>query len=286
MQAQRAVERHRPAAAQLAGGANGSIARATAVLEALAAAGGSLGVSELARRCGFAKSSMLRTLRALHTAGLLERDDTRYQLGLKLFELGQQVPRQRDLREAARPFIEDLRQATGHQVHLAVLEGFEVVYLEVLRSPSAPRLPTRTGGRWPAHGTGIGKAILAFSDASVVDQLLAHRLSRLTERTISQPKRFVAELARIRERGIAYDLQESRAGVACVASPVLGNIGEVVAGLSVAGWHNRINLDHSAAAVRTAALSLSRKLTVPIDFEVNSGRDRRIIDRGQHHGFR
>jgi DNA-binding IclR family transcriptional regulator len=146
-----------------------------------------------------------------------------------------------------------------------VLEGFEVVYLEVLRSPSAPPLPTRMGGRWPAHCTGIGKAILAFSDAAVVEALLENELARLSERTISTPGTFVRELARIRERGIAYDLEESRAGVACVASPVFGHTGEVVAGLSVSGWHNRINLDHSAAAVRTAALSLSRTLTVHVN---------------------
>lgn len=264
MQGARADERHKPVGDEAANSESGSIARATAVLEALAAAGGPLGVSELSRRCGFSKSSMQRTLRALHEVGLLERDHAQYKLGLKMFELGQQVPRQRDLREAARPFMVDLGEATGHQVHLAVLEGHEVVYLDILRSPNAPPLPTRMGSRWPAHGTGIGKAILAFSDSQVVEQILTNGLPRLSERTISQPGLFVAELARIRERGVAYDLEESRAGVACVATAVFGSGGEVVAGLSVSGWHNKINLDQSAAAVRTAALGLSRTLLVNV----------------------
>lgn len=262
MQPPRTDERHNSDSAAEPAGDVGSIPRAVAVLEVLASSGGPLGVSELARRCGFSKSSVQRVLRALHDSGLLERDGTRYRLGLKLFELGQQVPRQRDLRDAARPFMADLGQATGHQVHLAVLDGDDVLYLEVLRSANAPSLPTRMGSRWPAHGTGIGKAILAFADADVVERLVAKGLPRLSERTISQPGSFVAELGRIRERGVAYDLEESRAGVACVASPVFGNTGEVVAGLSVSGWHTRINLDHSAAAVRTAALGLSRSLTV------------------------
>lgn len=262
MQQPRADERHNPSLAAELTGEVGSIARAVSVLEALASAAGPLGVSELSRRCGFSKSSMQRALRALYEAGLLERDGSQYRLGLRLFELGQQVPRQRDLREAARPFMADLGQATGHQVHLAVLDGNDVLYLEVLRSPTAPSLPTRMGSRWPAHGTGIGKAILAFSDADVVERLVSKGLPRLSERTISAPGTFVAELARIRERGVAYDLEESRAGVACVASPVFGNAGQVIAGLSVSGWHSRINLDNSAAAVRTAALGLSRNLTV------------------------
>ncbi|MET8430937.1 IclR family transcriptional regulator [Nocardia sp. NPDC004860] len=261
MQDDRADDRHSFPESTAAGDA-GSIARAVAVLDILGAADTPLGVSEIARRCRLPKSSVQRMLKALYEAKLLEREGTRYRLGLKLFELGQHVPRQRNLREAARPFMADLQEATGHSVHFAVLDGDCVVYLEVLHSPNSPPLPTRMGGRWPAHGTGIGKAILAFSEQTVVEQILAGGLARLSERTIVAPGLFVAELARIRERGVAYDLEESRPGVACVASPVFGLDGQVVAGISVSGWHTRINLDHSAAAVRTAALSLSRHLSM------------------------
>lgn len=229
-------------------------------MDAVGAAELGIGVSEIARQTGISKSSAQRVARDLVDNGLLERDGTRYRLGLHLFELGQRVPRRRDLRDAAAPFMSDLREATGHSVHLAVLDGTSVVYLDVVRSPTAPPLPTRAGGRWPAHGTGIGKAILAFSSTDVVDRVVAGGLRRLSERTIIDPVLFAAELARIRERGVSYDFEESRAGVACVASPVVGSDGQVVAGISVSGWHNRISLDQSAAAVRTAALGLSRQL--------------------------
>lgn len=229
-------------------------------MDAVGAAELGIGVSEIARQTGISKSSAQRVARDLVDNGLLERDGTRYRLGLHLFELGQRVPRRRDLRDAAAPFMSDLREATGHSVHLAVLDGTSVVYLDVVRSPTAPPLPTRAGGRWPAHGTGIGKAILAFSSTDVVDRVVAGGLRRLSERTIIDPVLFAAELARIRERGVSYDFEESRAGVACVASPVVGSDGQVVAGISVSGWHSRISLDQSAAAVRTAALGLSRQL--------------------------
>lgn len=238
----------------------GSIGRAARVLECLGGADAALGVSEVARRTGISKSSVHRVAGELVEYGLIERQGSGYRLGLRLFELGQRVPRQRDLRDAARPFMSDLQEATGHSVHLAVLDGLSIVYLDVMRGPSAPPLPIRAGGRWPAHGTGIGKAILAFSSPDVVEAVLAGGLPRLNSRTITTPGLFTAELARIRERGIAFDLEESRPGVACVACPLVGADGDVVAGLSVSGWHNRINVDHSAVAVRTAALGVSRQL--------------------------
>ncbi|MDS1117027.1 IclR family transcriptional regulator [Gordonia westfalica] len=237
-----------------------AIARTMLILEALEAETTGLGVSELARRTGLSKSSVHRMASELTSLRVLERHGSVYRLGLRLFELGQKAPRHRDLREAARPYMSDLREATGHSVHLAVLDGTAVVYLEVLRSPTAPPLPTRSGVRWPAHGTGIGKAILAYSGDETVERIVANGLPRLSERTIDTPGRFHAELTRIRERGVSYDLEESRPGVVCAASPVFGHDGTVVAGLSVSGWHNRINLDQTASAVRTAALGLSRQL--------------------------
>lgn len=262
MQQSRAGQRHTGHVTGESAGDVGSIARGARVLQTLADVGGPLGVSELSRRCGFSKSSMQRVLQALQQSGMLERDGTRYRLGLTLFEWGQQVPRQRDLRDAARPFMADLAQATGHQVHLAVLDVSDVVYLEVVRGAGSPALPTRMGSRWPAHGTGIGKAILAYSHSDDLEDVLASGLPKLSERTIAAPGSFLAELGRIRERGVAFDLEESRAGIACAACPVFGNTGEVLAGISVSGWHSRINLEQTAAAVRTAALSLSRTLTV------------------------
>lgn len=238
----------------------GAVERVSAILEALRRADGGLGVSELSRRTGISKSSVHRLVQDMSAHRLLENAGQTYQLGLRLFELGQQVPRQRDLREAAKPYMNDLREATGYSVHLAVLDGDSVVYLDVLRSPAAPPLPIQMGGRWPAHGTGIGKAILAYSSDGIVNDILAGGLARISRRTIDTPGRFIKELSRIRERGVSFDLEESRAGVVCAAAPVFDTNGGVVGGLSVSGWHNKINLDQAAAAVRTAALALSREL--------------------------
>ena len=234
--------------------------RITSVLEAFRDDRDALTLSEVARRAALPKSTAHRLTTELIRYGLLERTDGALRLGLKLFELGQLVPQQRSLRDAARPVMADLREATRHSVNFGVLEGTDVVYIDILAGPDAPRLPTRVGGRWPAHATAIGKAILAFSDEATVDALLAGGLRRVSERTVVVPRLLRAELDRIRAEGLAYDQEESRPGLVCVASPVHGSGGTVRGALSVSGWSSRMRADRVGAAVRTAALTISRAL--------------------------
>lgn len=244
-------------------GADTVVGRSAAILGAFGPDDGALGVSELSRRTGLPKSTVHRLVRALTEHGLLDRAGTSVRLGLRLFELGQLVPLQRDLRAAALPIMTDLRDATHQIIHLAVLDGTQVVYLEILRSPDAPAMPSRVGGRLPAHATGVGKAMLAFSRPELVDAVIAAGLPRLSRRTIVLPRLFRQELETIRDMGCAFDREESSDGVVCAASPVFGPDDEVVGALSISGWSARMNLERMAPAVRTAALALSRTLRGP-----------------------
>ncbi|GAB2985295.1 IclR family transcriptional regulator [Amycolatopsis acidiphila] len=237
--------------------------RVLAILGAFDGESRPLGTSELARRTGLAKSTVHRLVCALVTHGLLERHGDGVVLGLRLFELAERVPRQHDLREAALPYMADLRAATRQTVHLAVLDGTEVVYVEILRSRDAPPLPSRVGGRLPAHATGVGKAILAFSPSETVEAVIRGGLPRLSERTIAGPGLLQRELRAVRGNGIAYDHEESRAGLVCAASPITAADGTIAGALSVSGWVGRLNVRRIAPAVRTAALALSRDLGAP-----------------------
>jgi DNA-binding IclR family transcriptional regulator len=219
-----------------------------------------LGVSELARRTGLPKSTVHRLAADLARCGLLERNGTGVQLGLRLFELGQLAPRRRGLRGAALPFMADLREATRNTIHLAVLEGTEVVYLEILPGPDGPAVPSRVGGRLPAHATGVGKAILAFAPDDIVTSVLSRPLRPLSHRTITGPGTLRKQLGLIREEGVAFDREESGAGIVCVASPVLRPDGRAVAALSISGRSDRMQLDRMAPAVHTAALALARRM--------------------------
>jgi IclR family transcriptional regulator, acetate operon repressor len=235
------------------------VGRAALLLDCLAA-GDSPGISELARRSGLAKTTVFRLVRELAACGLVEITPAGVRLGMRLFELGNSVPRQRSLKEAALPFMRDLHEATRETVHLAVLDGAEVVYIEITHGAHAPRLPSRVGGRMPAHATGVGKAILAFSPPEVAAALIDAGLERRTARTIVAPGALRRELARIRESGVSFDREESGPGIVCAASPVFGAGGMAVAALSLTGWSSRLDLARVAPAVRTAALALSRQL--------------------------
>ena len=219
-----------------------------------------MGISELARRSGLAKSTTHRLVGELIRLGMLEQAGSTVRLGMHLFELGQLVPRQRTLKEAALPFMEDLREATQNNVHLAVLEGVEVVYVEILRIRDSQPLPSRVGGRMPAHATGVGKAILAHSPAEVVKARIEAGLIRRSPYTIIMPGPLSRELRTIAETGISYDRQESAVGIVCTAAPVFGPDGAVVAALSVTGRAERLDIERMAPAVRTAALALTRHL--------------------------
>jgi IclR family acetate operon transcriptional repressor len=240
-----------------------SVVGRTALLLDCLAAGDSPGISELARRSGLAKTTVFRLVHELASCGLVEVTGGGVRLGMRLFELGSSVPRQRSLTEAALPYMRDLQQATGDTVHLAVLDHAEVVYLQILRGRGTRQLPSRVGGRMPAHATGVGKAILAFSPPEVVSAVIAGGLARRTARTIVAPGALRRELSRIRQAGTAFDREESGPGIVCAASPVFGADAAVVAGLSLTGWSARLNLARAAPAVRTAALALSRQLGAP-----------------------
>lgn len=234
--------------------------RVVAVLGAFRPEEDAVGAAEVARRIGLPKSTVHRLILSLLDEGLLERHGSQLRLGLRLFEIGQRVPRQRVLRDAALPYMSDLREATRQTVHLAVLEGSEVVYVEILSSPGSPPLPSRVGGRLPAHATGVGKAMLAFSPPDVIRAVLDGDLARLSKRSTTAPGLLARELGVIRHEGVAYDREESAQGVVCAASPVLAPGGEVLGALSVSGWSNRIRLKHVSPAVHTAVLALSRTL--------------------------
>jgi IclR family acetate operon transcriptional repressor len=234
--------------------------RVVSVLDAFRAEDNAVSPAELARRAGLPKSTVHRIAASLLGEGLLERQGSQVRLGVRLFEIGQRVPRQRALHDAARPYMRDLREATRQTVHLAILEGGQVVYVDILPSAGAPPLPSRVGGRLPAHVTGVGKAMLAFSPPEAVAAVLDGGLPRVSERSTVAPGVLARELAGIRKTGIAYDREESGPGIVCAASPVLGTDEEVLGALSVSGWSNRVRLYQVAPAVKTAALGLSRTL--------------------------
>ena len=234
--------------------------RAFALLEVIGADGASIGLAELARRSGLAKATAYRLANQLIELHVLERVGEEYQLGLKLFELGSSVARQRELREAALPFMEDLYEATHETIHLGVLDDGEVLYIEKIAGRRGCTVPTTLGTRKPLYCTGLGKAMLAYSTPQLVQAVIQKGFPRRTSYTITDPRRLELELIHAAETGVAYDREEYELGITCVASPLLNPARRAWAAISVTGPTTRFRPERTATAVRTAALGLTRVL--------------------------
>jgi DNA-binding IclR family transcriptional regulator len=176
---------------------------------------------------------------------------------MRLVELGSLAVHQDRLHKAAIPKLHELHAATGLVVHLAVLEGPDVVYMEKVGNRMTAAIPSRVGGRQLAHCTALGKAMLAFADEGGT-ALDADLLPRQTKYSISTPAQLRNELLKVRSRGIAFDREESLPGFGCVAAPI-GDLGEAVAAISVCGPMNRMMFDQRLVApVRIAAMGIWR----------------------------
>jgi DNA-binding IclR family transcriptional regulator len=237
----------------------GMITRALGLLTCFDARDRDLSAAELARRCGLPRSTTHRMATELVQNGLLERiPGGHFRLGLALFELGQLALVQRGLRDSAATFLADLSSATHQSAHLAVLDGTEVVFLDVITPSPAPRSHIRIGGRLPATATAVGKAILAFSPPPIMDAVLGAGLKRLTAHSITDETRMRAELTEIRRTGIAYDNQEQSLGTSCCGAPIFGHHNEPIGAISVSGHTGALHFDLVIAAVRSAAAGISR----------------------------
>ena len=245
-----------------------SVSNAARLLKEFRHGGGrvELGVSELSRRLNLGKSTTHRLLHTLAAERLLEQDPETgaYRLGLAMYELGASVAAGMDLHSASTPVIDALRNSTKETVQIAVLDGREVVYVERRESQQTVRLFGRIGHRNHAHCTSTGKAMLAYLPEAELNSLLdGWKLKRLTPYTIGDLAKLRAELAEVRARGWAENVNESDLGVASVAAPIRNHRGEVVAAVSVAGPIQRLGSDslrRFSRPVVEAATAISRRL--------------------------
>lgn len=214
---------------------------------------------ELAERAGLPRSTAHRLARELEEWGGLERVEDGLRPGLRLFELGQRAPRQRDLREAALPAMRDVHAATGRLVQLAVLDGDETVCVEQVVPRGEPRVPSRPGTRVPAHATAMGKVLLACAvDPAALDVLLARPLAGLTRRTITDPAVLRPHLAEVRALGHALNRGEGQRGLLGIAVP-LRDDDSVIAALSIS-FRAQTDLERALVALKTAQPSIERAL--------------------------
>jgi len=219
-----------------------------------------LSLADLATRTGIPRATAFRLLSTLEQSGFLAKEHGAYTLGIKCFVLGNIVAGGLDLRETAHPHLAALRDSTRETTQLAILDHWQVVYLERMLSPlPVGFMRSRAGAILPAYCTALGKTLLAYRpDADVAAWAASQKFMALTPRTITSAKRLLRDLRAIRERGYGLDEEEREKGVCCVAAPVRNHTGQVVAAISVAGPSQRMprvlaDSDMAEAVVAAAA---------------------------------
>jgi IclR family KDG regulon transcriptional repressor len=232
-----------PSAPSRNGGRLSSVASAVRLMKAFSEEQVEIGISDLARRLGVAKSTVHRLAVTLVADGMLEQnpDSGKYRLGIALFRLGSLVRRRMSISSEARPLLRELREKVNETVHLAVLDGSEIMYVFNLESTQAIRMRSDVGVRKPAYCTAEGQAILAFQPAYVVDRVLASGLPARTPQTITDPDKLKRALDATRQRGCAIEDEESEIGMRCIAAPLRNDAGEVVAAIGLAGPVSRLS---------------------------------------------
>jgi DNA-binding IclR family transcriptional regulator len=244
----------------------GSVARAIALLDALAESDGGARVGELARRIGVDPSTASRLLGTLQDGGLVERTPAGpFRLGLKLVALSDRVLGQLDVREEARPRLSWLVQETGETATLSVpsSSGGDAITVDFVPSPSSVVSLARLGRPSIAHATAVGKAMLAFGPRVGLPQGPDRALPAFTERTITDPAVLAEELEAIRAAGIAEAVGEREPDLNALAVPVYGRGGELVAILGLQGPAARLPAGKRRALhepLRAAAAELGHSL--------------------------
>jgi DNA-binding IclR family transcriptional regulator len=213
-----------------------SVDRAVAILDALSAAKGYLGVTELSKELDLHKSTVHRLLVSLKRGGLVERDPgtRKYRLAVRIVELAYAVLNSRGLPQVALPYLHYLADTVEEITYLAVRDGDKII--NVLQVPAPHMVQSVTWlGAGMLHSTAAGKVFLAHLPDEEVASYIEGGLPALTETTVTDASELRAELQQIRERGYSTSWGGQEEGVNSVAVPIFTQGGQVMAAIGVAG---------------------------------------------------
>ena len=214
------------------------------ILEILLQHGSAMNMTEISEKLGLYPSTIHRILDTLKYWGYVEQNTNtqKYQLGLKLLELGMAKLHQIDLVREVTPYLKELVKQYNETVHLGVLEEGEVLYLAKEESSQTIRMISYIGKRAPLHCTALGKVLLAYMSEEERKKILEEKeLPRLTKNTITDKGELEKELDKIREQDFALDREEDEKDVRCIGAPIRNYKGKVIAAISISSPIFRID---------------------------------------------
>jgi IclR family KDG regulon transcriptional repressor len=244
-----------------------TLANGLLVLEFTSLAGQKKGVTlqEITKSLDMHRSKVYRYLKTLVNCGWLEYDieTSRYRIGGKPLQIAGASLYQLDLRTIARPFLQDLVEETCLAVHLGVLSGCSIIYIDKVENNSPIQMRSRPGMMAPAHSTAMGRALLANYDYKTVTELMADNMPQCTPNTITRIEELLADLAKVQERGYAIDQEENEIGIGCIAAAIFGYDDEAVGAVSLSTMIQNLtpeNIDKFSTQVMNTANRISQSM--------------------------
>ena len=241
-----------------------TVQRAIRILELLSQK--ELRLNEISSSLNLHKSTVSRLLATLEKNGLVKKDKEtkRFRLGLKILDLAYCLQERLDIRNTAHSYLVELGELTGEAVHLGVLDGEEVVYLDKIESWHPVRMYSRIGKRAPSHATALGKAILAYLPEKELDSITGRmKFYKFTDKTIIGPSELREHLKFVKKQGYSTDKGEYESDIFCISAPVLDFSQNVVASVSISVPRSRASFNELLKFVPTlkqSAEKISREL--------------------------
>lgn len=219
-----------------------------------------LSLTEVSAIAGLPVATAYRILQELAASGAVERlPGGKYQIGLRLWEIGSLAPRQRDLRRIARSVMQSLHEATNETVQLAVPKAEGALVVEKISGTRTASNVTEVAGVLPFHATAVGKIFLGFGPEELIEQMSNRALRKFTPFTSTDWAALVEERLTIRREHVAYSREELTLGTASVAAPIFDVTGDVVASIGIL-TSSTMALARLTPSVRVASLSVSERI--------------------------
>ena len=244
---------------------SGTLGKALDVLEVIALSDKPPRFTDLLGQIDQPRGTLHRQISNLVAEGLVAVNaDHSYVPGLRLLKLAARAWSGNSFRQLAEPHIRALHEATGETVHLGLMSGLEVIYLDKIESKQTVRMHSQVGNASPLYCTGVGKAMLArLSPEECAERAGQFEYFRHTPTTLHTPEMLVAEIDEIRQSGISHDREEHEPGIRCVAAGLGDEAQGIIAGVSVTAPAFRIadeNIEQWQVLVFDAARAIERDM--------------------------
>lgn len=225
------------------------------------------GVTEIATELDMAKSTVHAHLATLEQRRYVVNEDGSYRLGLQFLQHGVHAQNSYPIYQMAKEKVRFLAQETGERAWCQVEEAGLAYYLCGAEGNHPVHPPVEVGACVPLHQIAGGKAILAYLPDERIDEIISrYGLTANTDDTITDEASLFEELAEIRERGYAYNKQESLRGLHAVAAPVRDHNENVLGALSISGPANRLKGETLEKDLPELLLGVTNELEINLTY--------------------